>query len=1062
MNEIMFRRRRKKMVTKNGVRIFITVLVMLPILSLCLFAQKYPDSVPLTKKTKQMNMNRPLPAERTLHIESKQPYSTNADKFHEQTCRAQGDTITITQVDFEGAFPPSGWYTYDNDGTVNGEYFWGPDDNKPYAGTYSGWCARGGANGLDPQTATYPNNCDSWLNFGPFDLSDATEAELSFMTWIGSPDTLDEFLWGASLNGVNFSVYYYPYSSTWSPVSLDLKRDFAASLGDLTGKDSVWVAIIFQSNEVQTAEGAYVDDIVLTKVVAGGEDLDPPRNLVATPGMDKIDLQWEAPHIAGQTVELAYDDGTPSGLYWWTAANYGSAVRFTPPSTPVVLQTTRYFLGDLDAAGGGGDGSFTVRVLNDAGGSPGSDLVTPFTVTPASTGWFDVDLSPYSLTATGDFYIAIIYDDVNSPAFGFDPVDNNRAWDTDGTSWITFDETYFIRAVVETQALHLEGYNIYRSTTSPVVVNISNKIGSNSAGDTTYTDTDVAANTTYYYVVTAVYTEGESESSNEDSAEIEDMNGPVITHTPPAGPNAGSQVEITATITDDAGVSTATLRYRQGGQSGFQAVSMSANDSTYTGAIPGSSVTERGLEYYIEASDAENNVTTSPFANAQDDPYVLIVAVTNLNKDTGQPAGSYRMISVPLTLDNASPNTVLADDLGTYDNAVWRLFRYQENDYVEYGQGIDNFISGKGFWLITKDAKTIDSGSGRSVTTASGYIITLQPGWNMIGNPFAFNVDWADVVKDPAVENVIHGCDDGQGYTEKPVLVPWVGYFVKNTDTTKSVNIEIPPKQSSGSAKSITEKFIGGDRSKGEWSIQIKARVGQFHDEGNYIGSMSDARVDWDAMDFSEPPHPPGEYVSLSFPHRNWETHPGVYTTDFRPTSEEGAIWDFQVETTIPEAQGFLEFEHIASVPRTLEVLLIDRLGYRALNLRSEDRYAFRTHTGCTFSIAIGTKEFTERYRGNVLPVPDQYALGQNYPNPFNAETRICYQLPRSGHVRLTIVNLLGQEVKTLVEEKREAGYFEVVWDGRNNSGSDASSGSYFYMLKTKNFTEAKKLILLR
>lgn len=89
-------------------------------------------------------------------------------------------------------------------------------------------------------------------------------------------------------------------------------------------------------------------------------------------------------------------------------------------------------------------------------------------------------------------------------------------------------------------------------------------------------------------------------------------------------------------------------------------------------------------------------------------------------------------------------------------------------------------------------------------------------------------------------------------------------------------------------------------------------------------------------------------------------------------------------------------------------------------------------------------------------------SLSQNYPNPFNQFTTIEFNLLKSGFVSLKIYDILGRKVRTLVSEHLSLGYKSVLWDGKNDSGKDVASGIYFYQLKVGNFSEAKKLVLLK
>ncbi len=88
-----------------------------------------------------------------------------------------------------------------------------------------------------------------------------------------------------------------------------------------------------------------------------------------------------------------------------------------------------------------------------------------------------------------------------------------------------------------------------------------------------------------------------------------------------------------------------------------------------------------------------------------------------------------------------------------------------------------------------------------------------------------------------------------------------------------------------------------------------------------------------------------------------------------------------------------------------------------------------------------------------------EFVLNHNYPNPFNSWTWISYQIPQSVWVSLKIYNLSGQEVKTLVEEEKQAGFYQVIWDGKNNMGQNITSGIYIYQLIIKNDVISKKLI---
>ena len=95
--------------------------------------------------------------------------------------------------------------------------------------------------------------------------------------------------------------------------------------------------------------------------------------------------------------------------------------------------------------------------------------------------------------------------------------------------------------------------------------------------------------------------------------------------------------------------------------------------------------------------------------------------------------------------------------------------------------------------------------------------------------------------------------------------------------------------------------------------------------------------------------------------------------------------------------------------------------------------------------------------------LPAAFSLADNFPNPFNPATTIKYALPQAADVELTVYNVVGQPVRTLVAEHQSAGRYVVEWDATNDSGHSLSSGMYFYRLQAGGeFREIKKMLLLK
>ena len=98
----------------------------------------------------------------------------------------------------------------------------------------------------------------------------------------------------------------------------------------------------------------------------------------------------------------------------------------------------------------------------------------------------------------------------------------------------------------------------------------------------------------------------------------------------------------------------------------------------------------------------------------------------------------------------------------------------------------------------------------------------------------------------------------------------------------------------------------------------------------------------------------------------------------------------------------------------------------------------------------------------DVRVLPTAYELGQNHPNPFNPETVVPFALPQTGDIRLVVYNMIGQEVRVLVNEVREAGHHRITWDGKDALGRSIASGVYFVRLQSGTFASVRKMTLLK
>jgi hypothetical protein len=170
-------------------------------------------------------------------------------------------------------------------------------------------------------------------------------------------------------------------------------------------------------------------------------------------------------------------------------------------------------------------------------------------------------------------------------------------------------------------------------------------------------------------------------------------------------------------------------------------------------------------------------------------------------------------------------------------------------------------------------------------------------------------------------------------------------------------------------------------------------------------------------------------------------------SAEFKPGLDAGTgiVANLVFEITDPSVTSVtLEAVSLAEPEHNLTFVYNERDNEGVLTQRTEEPKFERT-----------TMDFTS---GSVdANLPKVFALKQNYPNPFNPKTKISFDVPKSAQVEVSVYNLLGQRVETLVDGYMDAGAHSVDWDAARYS-----SGVYFYRISTPGFSETKKMTLLK
>ncbi len=546
---------------------------------------------------------------------------------------------------------------------------------------------------------------------------------------------------------------------------------------------------------------------------------------------------------------------------------------------------------------------------------------------------------------------------------------------------------------------------------------------------------------------------------------------------------------ISASASDGlSGMTALELQYRRSGTSWDAATSSSFSSvSGGTASIPGSYInTNRmyGVDYRVRGSDGAGNVSYTPVHSiriiiatpiTRVDPSGNTVTQPNLNAlATGTPAVyAYRMFSVPLDLDDKSPRSVFETHtgLGSYNTEEWRFFSYNSSlpasdPFDEYPSILNASIitPGKAFFLIVREGVVIKAGPGSVIRAEdlSKNGIQLQNGYNFIGNPLnvpihldSLSLDNGQSLTGKTWEFVGVG-GSNSGWNPNPsILKAWEGIVINMGATgATTLRFNIVDRSSSAAPEQIPTRTITDNAIKGEnWTMRISATRtdNRVIDEENILGVSPMAADGIDSKDLTEPPFMGSGMISVAFPNES-----AALTHDIREGGKDGYVWDFELRTGDKRIPVDLAIGNASSAGK--RVFLFDletRMAYDVLRDQ-----AVRVNSGDgtkAFRLVIGDLAFIEENSDGIDAVPKAVVLHQNYPNPFNPETIIRFTLPEASPVHLTVHDILGREIRTLISRTMDAGYHEEYFNA-----AGLSAGVYIVRLETGTVTTARKIVLLK
>jgi hypothetical protein len=556
----------------------------------------------------------------------------------------------------------------------------------------------------------------------------------------------------------------------------------------------------------------------------------------------------------------------------------------------------------------------------------------------------------------------------------------------------------------------------------------------------------------------------------------------------PAAPKASEPVTINVEIPFQINPSSVSVYYREAGLNEFMlANAVPESDTRFSANIPASAVTLRGLEYYIYVVSQTQKVFTHPIIDPVHRPLSLPIRFESMATNfefSAQPLedGKFQLavlFSIPFMLDPVGPDTVLNTFIGDYDPFQWRLFWWdplrsttwykfgQEGQiYIEYSEGDKYYFSlppGRAYWLVSNVERQFTLQAGRTVTTDSTFQKRLFPGWNLIGNPFNFNVKWSDCSVSSNLVTPPYAYLGLDGYQpDISVLEPWNGYWIYHggIDTVFLYIQSID----AGLSKSTPEPHgLLSDLSDSDWLLKLSATDGKSRDQYNYVGVRENGLPLFDLYDRPEPPPAFGHSICLFIDHSDWKKQKGMYAADIREPGSEGQVWNIDVQC-LPHKDVRLSWEMTQDLPEDWNIYLIDHDQEIAVDISKVSLYQFDVpQTGQhPFKIIAGTENFLQQRTEGVSLEPVEFKLYPSMPNPFNPVTTIRFSIPKKSDVEFYIYNAVGQRVRVIRRENCRSGHHTIEWNGTDDQGMKLASGVYIYQLRAAGKTETRKMILLK
>ena len=361
----------------------------------------------------------------------------------------------------------------------------------------------------------------------------------------------------------------------------------------------------------------------------------------------------------------------------------------------------------------------------------------------------------------------------------------------------------------------------------------------------------------------------------------------------------------------------------------------------------------------------------------------------------------------------------------------------------------DEIELGRSYWFRHRyDEPVLFQEDTSSSIALEKFVINLDDGWNLVGSPFSFPVQFE---KDSTVTDPITYVDGGWSESQNE-LIPWNGYAVYSPNPSQLALL--PFLENDSSAMKIA--------SKDEWYLNVKAKSQSHIHNAMEIGRRAYAKASFDMFDT---PVLTDIESGLSLSADLNGTRESKYMRDVRDIDELNGVWNIKIDANIDEKEIFLSGVLKGKIPEGLSIAFIDIPERKVIFDFLEYGVQIMKNPKISYDIkiVIGELDYVQKMSDEILEnIPSTFSLSQNYPNPFNPVTKLDYNLPLRSKVNISIYNVLGQEIKILVNGVKEYGYHTITWNGKDNLGREMASGVYFARITSQSFTKTRKMLLVK